>query len=71
MCKSETFKKILSFVVEETEVNAEDILSLKKTAEIVGDSVGLKARQVQKYIRLTDLVPNLMEYVDQKKIPIT
>ena len=43
----------------------------KKTAEIVGDSVGLKARQVQKYIRLTDLVPNLMEYVDQKKIPIT
>lgn len=43
----------------------------QKTAEIVGDSVGLKARQVQKYIRLTDLVPNLMEYVDQKKIPIT
>lgn len=35
MCKSETFKKILSFVVEETEVNAEDILSLKKTSEIV------------------------------------
>lgn len=31
----------------------------------------MKARQVQKYIRLTDLVPNLMEYVDQKKIPIT
>ena len=43
----------------------------KKTAEIVGDSVGLKARQVQKYIRLTDLVPDLMECVDQKKIPIT
>ena len=43
----------------------------KKTAEIVGDSVGLKERQVQKYIRLTYLIPSLMEYVDIKKIPIT
>ena len=43
----------------------------KKTAEIVGDSVGLKARQVQKYIRLTELISSIMEYVDQKKLPIT
>lgn len=43
----------------------------KKTAEIVGDSFGLKERQVQKYIRLTYLIPELMEYVDMKKIPIT
>ena len=43
----------------------------KKTAEIVGDSFGLKARRVQKYIRLTDLISELMEYVDIKKIPIT
>lgn len=43
----------------------------KKTAEIVGETVGLKARQVQKYIRLTNLISELMEYVDVKKIPIT
>jgi len=40
----------------------------KKTAEIVGDSFGLKARQVQKYIRLTDLIPEIVTWVDDKKI---
>ena len=42
----------------------------KKTSEIVGDSVGLKGRQVRKYVRLTELVPELMDCVDVKKIPI-
>lgn len=43
----------------------------KKTATIVGDQVGLKARQVHKYIRLTELVPEILEFIDQKKITIT
>ena len=43
----------------------------KKTAEIVGDSFGLKARQVQKYIRLTDLIPEIVSWIDEKKITIT
>ncbi len=43
----------------------------KKTASIVGDQVGLKARQVHKYIRLTELVPEILEFIDQKKITIT
>lgn len=43
----------------------------KKTASIVGDQVGLKARQVHKYIRLTGLVPEILEFIDQKKITIT
>ncbi|OON87408.1 hypothetical protein BXO88_03795 [Oribacterium sp. C9] len=42
-----------------------------KTATIVGESVGLKARQVQKYIRLTELVPPLLDLVDEKKITIS
>ena len=42
----------------------------KKTAEIVGESFGLKERQVQKYIRITELIPELVEYVDMKKIAI-
>ena len=40
----------------------------KKTADMVGDSVGLKGRQVRNYIRLTYLVPEILEMVDQKKI---
>ena len=42
-----------------------------KTATIVGESVGLKARQVQKYIRLTELVLPLLDLVDEKKITIS
>ena len=41
-----------------------------KTSEIVGESFGLKGRQVRKYVRLTDLIPNLLENVDEKKITI-
>lgn len=43
----------------------------KKTASIVGEQVGLKARQVQKYVRLTDLIPEIMECIDVKKITIS
>lgn len=41
-----------------------------KTSEIVGDSFGLKGRQVRKYVRLTELIPELLEAVDLKKISI-
>lgn len=41
------------------------------SADEVGEIFGLKARQVQKYIRLTDLIPELLDLVDEKKIPIS
>ena len=33
--------------------------------------VGESARQVQRYIRLTELIPELLDYVDQKRIQFT
>ena len=42
-----------------------------KTSEIVGESFGLKGRQVRKYIRLTELIPDMLVFVDNKKITIT
>ena len=39
-----------------------------KTADIVGDTVGLKGRQVRNYVRLTYLIPEVLEMVDQGKI---
>lgn len=42
-----------------------------KTSEIVGESFGLKGRQVRKYIRLTELIPDMLVSVDNKKITIT
>ena len=41
-----------------------------KTADIVGDAYGLKGRQVRNYVRLTELISELLEYVDQKKLAI-
>ena len=43
----------------------------KLSADIVGESFGLKARQVQKYIKLTDLLPELVSYVDIKRINVS
>lgn len=43
----------------------------KKTREEVGESFGLKGRQVQNYIRLTELIPELLDMVDNKHLAIT
>ena len=42
----------------------------RKTAAIVGEGSGLAPRSVHRYIRLTDLVPELMEMVDNKKLSL-
>lgn len=39
-----------------------------KTADIVGDTVGLKGRQVRNYVRLTYLIPEILEMFDLGKI---
>ena len=42
----------------------------KLTADAVGKSGGIGARQVQRYIRLTYLIPELLEMVDNKKLGV-
>lgn len=39
-----------------------------ESAEIVGEGSGLGGRQVQRYIRLTELIPELLELVDEKRL---
>ena len=34
----------------------------------IGEESGLSGRQVKRYIRLTELTPELIDYVDKKKI---
>lgn len=45
--------------------------SEKWTCEKVGEAGGIGGRQVQRYIRLTELIPELMEFVDKKKIQLS
>ena len=40
----------------------------KWSSDEIGESVGLKGRQVRNYVRLTYLLPEILELVDQKKL---
>ena len=41
-----------------------------ESREVVGEANGLSGRQVSRYIKLTNLLPKLLEMVDEKKIAI-
>ena len=43
----------------------------KKSVEIIADQAGESKSQVQRYIRLTELTPELQQMVDDKKIAMT
>jgi len=42
----------------------------KNTADLVGEAAGESGRTVQRYIRLAELVQELLDYVDEGKIPM-
>lgn len=42
-----------------------------KSRDILAEEVGESAKQIQRYIRLTELIPELLDYVDQKRIQFT
>ncbi len=43
----------------------------KKSRELLGEQVGISSVQVTRYIRLTELIPELLDLVDNKKIQFT
>ena len=42
----------------------------RKTATVVGEGSGLTGRSVQRYIKLTELIPELLEMVDNKQLSL-
>ena len=48
--------------------NSRQVVGNLESAEIVGKDAGESGRQVQRYIRLTELTPELLDIVDAKKI---
>lgn len=42
----------------------------KNTADLVGETAGESGRTVQRYIRLAELLPELLEFVDAGKLPM-
>ena len=43
----------------------------KKSREILGEQIGISSAQLQRYIRLTELIPDLLELVDKKRLNFT
>ena len=48
--------------------NSRQLVGNFETADVVGKESGESGRQVQRFIRLTNLVPELLDMVDEKKI---
>lgn len=46
-------------------------LSGVKSRDVIAQQVGESARNVQRYIHLTELIPELLDYLDMKRIPFT
>ena len=55
--------------LEENETST-PVVSKLRTDEILGEEVGESARTIQRYIRLTYLIPDLLELVDAKRIAL-
>ena len=41
---------------------------MKTSAESIGEKEGISERQVQRYVRLTYLIPEILDLVDEKKL---
>lgn len=51
--------------------NSRQVVGNLESADIVGQEAGESGRQVQRYIRLTELSPELQQMVDEKKIALS
>lgn len=57
---------------ESTETSRHDVAKSRESwsSEEVGKSMGMGGHQVQRYIRLTELIPELLDYVDRRRLPM-
>ena len=53
---------------ERTDLTCRQLGDKLKAADKVGEDVGESARQVHRYIRLTELIPPLLDMVDERRI---
>ena len=51
-----------------SDLTSRQIVGKLETADLVGKGSGESGRQVQRFIRLTNLIPELLNMVDEKKI---
>lgn len=63
--KMEAMKRQVGLLSKE---NVSQVGTQKRTDQIMAEELGESRNQIQRYIRLTNLIPELLEMVDQKQI---
>lgn len=53
---------------ERTDLTSRQVVGKLEAADVMGSEVGESGRQIQRYIRLTNLIPELLDMVDAKQI---
>ncbi|HIS66064.1 MAG TPA: ParB/RepB/Spo0J family partition protein [Candidatus Scatomorpha merdipullorum] len=53
---------------ERTDLTSRQVVGKLEAADIIGEDAGESGRQVQRYIRLTELIPPLLDMVDERRI---
>ena len=69
--KLEAIKRRAGRPSKEQKDNSSQVETNKRADEIIAEQVGESRAQVQRYIRLTELQPELQQMVDEKKIAMT
>lgn len=69
--KAEALNRKMGRPAKENEGQVVPTFRGKKTSEIIGEQVGENYKQVERYMRLTELQPELRQMVDDKKIAMT
>ena len=53
---------------QRTDLTSRQVVGKLESADIIGKDTGESGRQIQRYIRLTELIPSVLEMVDEKQI---
>ncbi|WP_455737853.1 ParB/RepB/Spo0J family partition protein [Brevibacillus borstelensis] len=53
---------------QRTDLTSRQLVGKLESADVIGRDVGESGRQIQRYIRLTELTPSILEMVDDKRI---
>ncbi len=56
---------------ERTDLTSRQLVGKLEAADRIGDMTGESGRQVQRFIRLTELIPEIRDMVDERKISMT
>ena len=53
---------------QRTDLTSRQVVGKLESADIIGKDTGESGRQIQRFIRLTELIPSVLEMVDEKQI---